>query len=505
MNMTGKEKRRISREIDNVLEWVGILKFDKYDKIARELGDVLLDNWDDATKKAIKDAIRALSGKKGSMKNEDIDAMIQQLAVKLGPSFAGQVAAPLYQAHSLSYEKGIFDVTHSISPSFGVMDEKALRVLDEHNVWWVRNQFNRNLTDKIRKLGKKVITEGMDYKQAGTLFEKEFAEQFQSYGTRYWRGFANHVVSRSSELGRVSGYEKAGIKRYEIRAVLDHRTTEICREMHGRVLQVKAAVDMRNQILDAKTPEDVLKVAPWMRADQVADVENSQLPTGMAIPPYHFRCRTRTVALVGQSEQIYDEAVQRVRGGKTLRDKEIAVQIIAQTLGKALLKMKDINFSIGTKKVIFEGKERKLSARRPGVTAIKIGSPESKKSVGLFYGKMKTMQPIETWDENENNIIDISNIKNQNSTGSILLHEIGHVLHGSINQLAFEASYFKNKPVNVSLYAGNSIPDKFAESFAAYMLGNRRLKRDFENNYKWVHDVAEIIGLKLRPFGFKGK
>ncbi len=107
--------------------------------------------------------------------------------------------------------------------------------------------------------------------------------------------FANHVVTRSRESGRVDGYERAGVEYLQIRAVLDHRTSCICRNLHGRIIEVDKARRLRARLMDAKSPEDVKEIAPWVPCDGVKGKRSSELPEHLALPPYHFGCRTRTV------------------------------------------------------------------------------------------------------------------------------------------------------------------------------------------------------------------
>ena len=55
---------------------------------------------------------------------------------------------------------------------------------------------------------------------------------------QYWELFADQAIVRSRELGRISGYEQVRTKTVRFKAVLDGRTTVICRKMHGRIIEV---------------------------------------------------------------------------------------------------------------------------------------------------------------------------------------------------------------------------------------------------------------------------
>lgn len=285
-----------------------IIRKDKYDRLAAELQDVLLLGWDSATKQAINDVIRSIKGRE-QFTNADLDKMINDLRPLLGLKFSNDMAAPLQEIHLSSYGLGVEDIIKT-KPTFTLIDEKALDMLQRHNVYWVRNFYDAQLSERIVELGSQVIEQGLPREEAGQLFEDAFSGQFQSYSWRYWQGFSNHVVTRSRELGAVEGYVQAGAEFLQVRAVLDYRTTPICREMHGRIIPTGKAVKLRDSLIDAESPEDVKKIAPWLEPDQVRGKKSSRLGQGLALPPYHFNCRTRTVVYVPtdgkyQVEELY--------------------------------------------------------------------------------------------------------------------------------------------------------------------------------------------------------
>ena len=154
----------------------------------------------------------------------------------------------------------------------------------------------------------------MSREKAGRLFREELGPTLgESQG--YWERFANHVVTRATEFGRLDGYLAAGgdgtspISHLRVVAVLDARTSEICRWMHGRVIPVAYAAALRDELMRASDPEDVKRVAPWPRPGDLRGKATSELlqeNLGLAMPPYHFGCRTRTVA--ASEDEIRKEA-----------------------------------------------------------------------------------------------------------------------------------------------------------------------------------------------------
>ena len=487
--------RKAAREIEQVLELVGLLKWNKYDRLSRELQDLLLDEWDTATKAAITDMIRALRAKDGKFDADTLENMIQDLSLKLGPKFANQVAQPLFETHFKAYEGAQKDILASATVSFNVADRRAIAALDEHNIYWVKNMFDRQIQDTAMIIGQQALRNGLDYNQAGALFDEQLSEKTQTYGNAYWRGFAQNVITRSRSLGQTEAYVKAQIDRFEIRAVLDHRTTPICREMHGRVIEVKKAVKMRDALIEAKSPEEVLEIVPWVKAEQVEGIDSAHLPAGMSMPPYHFRCRTRTVALTGTSKQVWEKANKLIDGGN-LRQNELAAQIVSQVAGEKLLEM------VRMKNIDLGKKSNKWGELKPGEVGLCGNFEGDKRPVTILLRDRNFIapEPIEDWDPEQHSIVDTGN------TSYALIHELGHAMAQSLSYERYKTLTKKASGcAPVTKYAMTNDDEKIAEAFAGYMLGNRFLKREFEDNYELIEWLEKELEMKLRPFGFKGE
>ncbi len=287
------EKTLIRREIEEVIHLVKSKQGDYYERMARLLADLLVKNWDKSTREAIKAAIRLIKNGSGKIKRAEIDAVLQQLARRLGINFAAKMDEKLFTFIIEVYSHAQKEVV-GVQPSFSVVDNRAIQWLQENHVYWIGNYYDTQLVGRISRLAQQVLAKGMDRKLAGEFFKQEFGREFKR-SQSYWEGLANHVITRAREFGHTEAYVKAGIQYLKVVAVLDRRTSKICRTMHGRIIPVKQAVALRDALIRAKNPESVKRIAPWVNAEQVKNVPSRKLPKGMALPPYHFNCRTRTV------------------------------------------------------------------------------------------------------------------------------------------------------------------------------------------------------------------
>lgn len=275
--------------------WHTITK-DKWQRIADELADVLLQGWDKKTTEAVNEAIGMIRNGDREFKRDDLKKVMAELRKTLGAQFTDDVAQPMMEIQTGAYRQGLEDVVE-FKPSFKLIDTQATTWLQENHVYWVRNYFDRQVQETIAEVGQKVIEQGLGRREAAMAFEAAFGDDIDPQAFRYWEGFANHVTTRSREFGRVEGYVRAGVTEIEIDAVLDHRTSTICRHMNGRIIKVEDAVTLRNKMMNAKSPDDVIEIAPFMKPADVLGTPTSQLgeqSPGFALPPYHYDCRTRT-------------------------------------------------------------------------------------------------------------------------------------------------------------------------------------------------------------------
>jgi hypothetical protein len=90
--------------------------------------------------------------------------------------------------------------------------------------------------------------------------------------------------------------------------------------MHGRIIRVDEAVELRDRLMHARNPEEVKDIAPWFSPDEVdrkiVGRRSDDLPNEVALPPYHFNCRTRTV--IARREEYQQQAHEERQGQKDL-------------------------------------------------------------------------------------------------------------------------------------------------------------------------------------------
>lgn len=136
----------------------------------------------------------------------------------------------------------------------------------------------------------------------------DLVETDRELGLNCFNGLVVHTASRIRNVVNVRGYEKAGIEYAEVVAILVERTTEICKEMNGRMIPVTKMSETVNNILSIpidnrpveEVRNDLEKVVPFWKDKDTRKIAGSKtsdlLSMGVALPPYHWRCRTKTAA-----------------------------------------------------------------------------------------------------------------------------------------------------------------------------------------------------------------
>lgn len=151
----------------------------------------------------------------------------------------------------------------------------------------------------------------------------------EELASSYWRMLAGVHANNVRGYANLGALEQEGIRTYRFEAVLDERTSEVCRFMHGRTFDVRVALDSIESAINADTPEEMANAQPWVQSSggsiyirsgenkvtlatveepgkgvagrvgvystEYSDEELAAL--GVLVPPLHPHCRSTIVAV----------------------------------------------------------------------------------------------------------------------------------------------------------------------------------------------------------------
>ena len=304
-----KEKMLVSIELDKTI--VKAKSRLTIDNLIDEMKDVLSKAWGMQSRSAIKSALAVLSNLSGHVTWEEYELIEKKISEKLGKSFANAVQKPVVEIQSAAWMHGAKKVLTPAKIDFmwSLPDIKSLKILEENTLFWVGDFYGEHVQTDVRKTLNAYFTGG--YQRKEVIWDLKLTlgevlsspENFRGTVEQYWDLLADHTSTKIREIGRVSGYETAGIQKVKFRAQMDSRTTEICRIMNGRIIEVTAMrrqVEKYFQACGTKNKDKIKASWPWVsnkKAEQWADKSTKLLgKRGITLPPLHANCRSITVA-----------------------------------------------------------------------------------------------------------------------------------------------------------------------------------------------------------------
>jgi SPP1 gp7 family putative phage head morphogenesis protein len=203
-----------------------------------------------------------------------------------------------------------------VSPKFDLLDENALEELTADQMLWIGIHYAKNVRDAVRIAVTPTMLEGMGRVEAGKFIAKALEEMlgkvsvpsgFIGTDAKYFEGLAANTTTNARVRGQIRSFSDIGITAYEIVNPMDERTSDICQYMNGKVFQVSDAEAQIAKTGAARSPAAVRAAHPWLSADEIQEIGDNGgtkalAEAGLALPPYHFRCRSTVDISLGSMD-----------------------------------------------------------------------------------------------------------------------------------------------------------------------------------------------------------
>lgn len=109
----------------------------------------------------------------------------------------------------------------------------------------------------------------------------------------YWRVTANANASRAYHYGLLKAARSQGFTGYEYVAIIDSRTSDICRSTDGRQWHIADALNKYEQVAGSDDPDEVKRVFPWVSVEEIENLDDDAVKDlGVLVPPLHGNCRS---------------------------------------------------------------------------------------------------------------------------------------------------------------------------------------------------------------------
>lgn len=198
--------------------------------------------------------------------------------------------------------------------AFTQVDEDAVDALSKNQTYWVGKNFGEDLQSAMMTgAEEKILREGLGRAEAGPVFDDllrknlgfEVPIQYKGTAQSYFAGMAGLARVQSASFAATTTFRQVGVQTYKISAAMDERTCPECAFMDGKEFSTTHATEHVDRIGNAKTPDAVKNVNRWMKLPAMMSHAGITKPTqsitpkgtasmaeaGLALPPYHFKCR----------------------------------------------------------------------------------------------------------------------------------------------------------------------------------------------------------------------
>ena len=261
-------------------------KFDPYLKLERKFAAELIKNWRQKFDLALKKIFEVIPE---TVSQEAKEIILSGLSEALGGKFGqSRTVRQLFQNYiRRAYEGAKKDF--AVESSFNLVDKRAVDVLTRHNCFWLGEHYGKHIGPKISKITQQALENGLGRRELAELLQETLGGEVGSY--KYWDVVSSSALVRARSFGSIAGMEEAGITEYEILAMGDERTCEICEGMNGKIFSVSETRKVIDKVLDIEDPEKFKEAMPWQVRMPVEMSNYSLEKSGMSLPPFHGRCR----------------------------------------------------------------------------------------------------------------------------------------------------------------------------------------------------------------------
>ena len=175
-----------------------------------------------------------------------------------------------------------------------VFDEIDIRAINamRNNFYWVGKEFNKDFSDRLKDIIESAFRGEVARSELAQRLKDEFASELKQ-SVRYFEGVSDHIISQNQNISTVNQARKYGVKYYKVVAVMDSRTSAICRSMNGRLIPAEHIERQCDNIMNAKDMASKKAAATWAKAPY--NGRSDKMDSNFGMPPYHFKCRTEIV------------------------------------------------------------------------------------------------------------------------------------------------------------------------------------------------------------------
>lgn len=270
-------------EVKKRLNGAQLKKFKNQQKIYLEKIKSLIEQGADLT--AYADTLKKLSARAYVSKLQELQYNLNSQIMILTGEQQVRLTNTLGNAYMEGYTQTVFAVQQGLGFGYSFTMPNNDDVLKVLKTPWNGNNYSNSIWNNKAKLTRWLNTDLPRHFASGSSIQRMGRDLKNKVDTNYRdavrlvRTEVNHISNEST----MDAYKATGVDQYQILATLDSRTSDICRDMDGRIF----------------------------------DVGKQQVAVNM--PPFHVNCRTTTVPYFKDQDLEDLERAARDEEGKTYR------------------------------------------------------------------------------------------------------------------------------------------------------------------------------------------
>jgi len=239
-----------------------------------------------------------------STENTDKETLKKLLLNKAKSANIDVLPGDLENLYIILSKRALKKVAESMNKTLAfVFDEIDADAVDamRKSFYWMGKEYNQNLQNRLKDKIEGVFKGEIELDSIGAELKREFGS-ILSADESYFKGVSDHIALQARNVATVTQGAKYGVKYYKILAIMDARTTQICRSMHGRIIPAAHLEAQADKILNANSLASKKAAAAWKSEAYLG--KSDKMDSNFGLPPYHFRCRTEAVPVWVDEEEI---------------------------------------------------------------------------------------------------------------------------------------------------------------------------------------------------------
>lgn len=265
------------------------------------MAGVFANAWARKAGKAVTEMIDALDGTyTGDVitKGTSYTPSGMDMATSIGSKLMGDIITPADEKRLLTILKQAAQRGAAMVNGTAALEQapRYATVMDnmvKASKYWSNNYFNTQVVPSLYRAVENVMEDG-DLTQAERIYRsvRQAIDDRLLKRTPYWQTVSSGAASRSYHYGLVKAGRSMGYRGYELAAVRDERTSQICVHLDGKQFWLADAEVAYERIANSDG-EDIKDVHPWLTEEEAIGISASEVhQRATVVPPFHGRCRT---------------------------------------------------------------------------------------------------------------------------------------------------------------------------------------------------------------------